>query len=100
MERRRPAVGNGVMERRSSKFNMLVKSIGVAFVIYTFAFVWNFELTNAPVRNDRGWLGPVIRGGHRVEDIGKVNYHAGENLWRYQIFWPLCRLWLLLNGWR
>lgn len=79
-------------------FKLLTLTSGVLIAIYLAVFVMRFDVLNNPARNTtHGWLGPVIRGDSHFVDIGKVYYYEGTD-YSYQIFKPLCKAWLWING--
>lgn len=70
-----------------------------AVLFYVCAFVWRFDVLGDAVRdNNRGWLGPGIRGNSHTVDIGKVGYYEGVDFSLYWAYRPLCRLWLSVKG--
>jgi hypothetical protein len=73
--------------------------VGLVLMVYFAAFVWCFDVFSSPVRNDRhGWLGPLIRGDTHSVDIGKTYNYESDDLFYYRVFWPLCKIWVLVNG--
>jgi hypothetical protein len=82
---------------RSVKCSII--ACGLLFMLYVGAFIWRFELLGAPVLDDdHGWLGPARRGDTQLVDIGKVYYYEGADYSDYQVFRPLCILWLSVLG--
>ena len=81
---------------RPARFAMIVICCAVAF--YVAMFVYHFDIFGAPVRSSNGWLGPLVRGDTNAEDIGKIWYTDRPNDRCYLVYWPLCRLWLTING--
>jgi hypothetical protein len=71
-----------------------------ALLLYILAFVWRFDVLSDPVRNNRfGWLGPQIRGDTHCVDAGKILYYESDDVSTYRgVFRPLCRIWILING--
>ncbi|MGH8102075.1 MAG: hypothetical protein ACREIW_12310 [Chthoniobacterales bacterium] len=75
------------------------KIIGLVLAGYLAAFVWCFDVFSSPVRNDKhGWLGPLIRGDTHSIDIGKTYDYESDDLFYYHLFWPLCKIWILVSG--
>jgi len=75
------------------------KIVGLVLVVYFAAFVWCFDVFSSPVRNDRHrWHGPLIRGDTHSVDIGKTYNYESHDLFYYRVFWPLCKIWILVNG--
>ena len=67
--------------------------------IYVVSFACRFDvLSDYAVRNNHGWLGPVILGDKHTVDIGKVVYYEGTDVSLYQTYRPLCVLWLRVWG--
>lgn len=65
-------------------------------VIYVLLFVVYFEMISLPVRSNDGWFGPAIRGGAPdMVDMGDF-YYMDEKPRLYEVFYPLCWLWLKL----
>ena len=78
---------------------IVVKIIGLLLAIYFAAFVWCFDVFSSPVRNNtHGWLGQLIRGDAHSIDIGKTYVYDSDDLFYYRLFWPLCKIWILANG--
>jgi hypothetical protein len=78
---------------------VVAKIVGLVGAVYFVAFVWCFDVFSAPVRNNKhGWLGPLIRGDTHSVDIGKAYDYESDDLFYYRMFWPLCKVWILLNG--
>jgi hypothetical protein len=87
------------MKIRFTPFRFALALGMVAVVLYLASFVLFFELTGSPVRNnERGWLGPPIRGHSYLVDIGKVWYYEGNQYSLYNTYRPLCHIWLYING--
>ena len=75
------------------------KIVGLFLAVYLVAFVWCFDVFSSPVRNDRhGWLGPRIRADTHSIDVGKTYDYESDDLFYYRLFWPLCKIWILVNG--
>ena len=75
------------------------KIAGLTLAVYLVAFVWRFDVFSSPVRNNKhGWLGPLIRGDTHSVDIGKTYDYKSDELFYYRLFWPLCKIWILVNG--
>ena len=75
------------------------KIVGLVLAVYLIAFVWCFDVFSSPVRSTKhGWLGPLIRGDTHSVDIGKTYDYESDDLFYYHLFWPLCKMWILVNG--
>lgn len=74
------------------------KIVGLVLAVYVLAFVCRFDVFSSPVRNKHGWLGPLIRGDTHSVDIGKTYDYESDDLFYYHVFWPLCKMWILVNG--
>jgi len=80
-------------------FKILSMPCGILAAMYLAAFITQFEVLGSPARNNtHGWLGPVLRGDSHYVDIGKVYYYEGTDYRSYQVFKPLCKTWLWVNG--
>jgi hypothetical protein len=75
-----------------------ILTFSVLLAIYVGAFMVRFDIFSSPVRNAHGWLGPLIHGDARSQDIGKVYDYGEGDTFYYQAFWPLCKLWLSVHG--
>jgi len=75
------------------------KIVGLTLAVYLVAFVWRFDVFSSPVRNNKHrWLGPLIRGDTHSVDIGKTYDYESDDLFYYRLFWPLFKVWILVNG--
>jgi len=75
------------------------KIAGLTLAVYLVAFVWRFDVFRSPVRNNKHrWLGPLIRGDTHSVDIGKTYDYESDDLFYYRLFWPLCKVWIFVNG--
>jgi hypothetical protein len=89
-------IQRSIRARRAHRCFLII--LGV-LAIYVGSFVWQFEILGAPARNnERGWLGPAIRGDALFVDIGSVYYYEGTELSLYGWYRPLCGLWLAIQG--
>ena len=78
---------------------IVAKIVGLALAVYLVAFVWCFDVFSSPVRNNKHrWFGPLIRGDTHSIDIGKTYDYESDDLFYYRLFWPLCKIWILVNG--
>ena len=81
------------------RFKPVAYTCAASLGLYLAAFVWQFQLLGLPVRNnDHGWLGPPLRRNPNVRDIGKIYYYEGTDYSSYHRFYPLCQVWLWMNG--
>jgi hypothetical protein len=94
---RRPRLSVGV---RLAHYLGAAAVLGIAVLLwFVGAFIVEFELLGPAVRdNSHGWLGPPPRKSTCMQDIGKVNYWACEDITLFTRHELGCRLWLTLNG--
>ena len=84
---------------QSTAMRIAAKIVALVLVVYLAAFVWRFDVFSSPVRNDRhGWLGPLIRDDKHSVDIRKTYNYQSDDLLYYRAFWPLRKIWILMNG--
>ncbi len=82
--------------------NVLALVVSVVILAYIGAFVWCFDVTSGPVKDNKQvanqdvWLGPVIRGDSSVIGVGSGFIYQGKNYSIYRNFRPLCAVWLWL----
>jgi len=76
----------------------VVRATVVLLLGYVISFISVFNVFSSPVRNNDGWIGPAIRGNKQTRDIGKVFYYESQDYLLYDIYWPLCKVWLLIQG--
>jgi len=78
---------------------IVAKIAALVLAVYLVAFVWCFDVFSSPVRNNKhGWLGPLIRDDTYSVDLGKTYNYESDDLFYYRVFWPLCKIWILVNG--
>ena len=82
--------------RRKMAFGCLT-----VLILYCFSFVCFFEVWSDPVQSVHGrWLGPAKRVRPQVTDIGKIHVYQGDDMTLYDVYRPLCVIWLWIMGFR
>ena len=73
-------------------------AIALLMSLYVSVFCCRFDVFSDPVINqDRGWLGPYIRGDRRTIDAGKAGYFESSDYALYDFYGPLCHVWIWCN---
>lgn len=73
--------------------------IGLALcLLYPLFFVVVFNVFSLPVRDSSGWIGPTKQVNPQVTDIGGVYFYNGSRSIAYDLYNPLCDIWLYING--
>ena len=71
---------------------------GSIAAVYLAAFLVLFDVFGCPARFERGWLGPVLWSHPGAFDAGEVYVYQATAPIPYTIYWPVCKVWLLLQG--
>jgi len=70
----------------------------VAMAVYFGMFCYRFEVLGDPVIGKRGWEGPYMRGDRHPVDAGKVGVYEGTDYSLYDLYSPMCHIWIFCNG--